>query len=192
MINVSKNAQKHFQSLLLKEPLGTQIRIFIINPGTPHAECGLSYCLEDEIETSDIQLKYDGFFIYVNKNIISYLKNSEIDLVHDNLGSQLTLKAPYSKFNILKRKFSLLEDKVKYFLHSEINPQLSMHGGSVELIEINSRGIAIIKFQGGCNGCSMIGLTLKETVEKKMLRLFPEIQEVRDETKHLHGKHSFY
>ncbi|AHG59859.1 NfuA family Fe-S biogenesis protein [Buchnera aphidicola] len=196
MITVSKKAQKHFQSLLSKEPNGTQIRVFIINPGTVDAECGVAYCPEEEVEEVDIALKYDKFFIYVNKNIIPYLKNSEIDLVIDNLGSQLTLKAPYAKNNFSKNNFSKksfsLEEKVNYFLNTEINPQLSMHGGKINLIGISDKGVATIQFSGGCNGCSMIGLTLKETVETKLLASFPEIKKIYDETDHLHGKHSFY
>ncbi|QCI20084.1 MAG: NfuA family Fe-S biogenesis protein [Buchnera aphidicola (Brevicoryne brassicae)] len=193
MITVSENAQNYFRSLLSKEPPGTQIRVFIINPGTPSAECGVAYCLKSEVEESDIQLKYNQFFIYIDKNIIAYLKNSEIDLVYDKLGSQLTFKAPYAKCNILNKNSYLLEDRVKYFLNMEINPQLSMHGGKVNLIKINQKnGTAIIQFSGGCNGCSMIGMTLKETVEKKLLASFPEIKKVYDGTEHLHGQHSFY
>ncbi|QCI20665.1 NfuA family Fe-S biogenesis protein [Buchnera aphidicola (Brachycaudus cardui)] len=191
MITVSKNAQKHFQTLLLQEPSDTHIRVFVINPGTINAECGIAYCPANEIEESDIQLKYDQFFIYVNKNIISYLKNAEIDILIDKVSSQLTLKAPYIKNNNFK-KSSLLEEKIKYFLNEKINPHLSMHGGKVHLIEISKKGVAKIQFSGGCNGCSMIGLTLKEAVEKKILNAFPEIKQVSDDTDHLHGKHSFY
>lgn len=192
MINISKNAQEHFISLLSNEPNGTQIRVFIVNPGTPSAECGVAFCPENEIEELDIQLKYDKFFIYVHKDILSYLKNSEIDLIIDKLGSQLTLKAPYAKNNFSKKTFSSLEEKIKCFLNLEVNPQLSMHGGQVNLIKMDQDGIATIQFSGGCNGCAMIGLTLKSTVEKKLLASFPEIKKVYDETQHFPGKHSFY
>jgi len=192
MITISQNAQEHFKLLLSNEPRGTQIRIFIVNPGTPSAECGVAFCPEDEIEKFDIEIKYDKFFVYVHKDIISFLKNSEIDLVVDKLGSQLTLKAPYAKNNFSKKIFSSLEEKIQCFLNIEINPQLSIHGGKVRLIEVNQNRIAIIQFTGGCNGCSMIGLTLKETVEKKLLASFPEIKKVYDQTDHLRGEHSFY
>ncbi|WAI18322.1 MAG: NfuA family Fe-S biogenesis protein [Buchnera aphidicola (Acyrthosiphon caraganae)] len=192
MITISKNAQEHFTLLLSNEPKYTQIRIFIVNPGTPQAECGVAFCPKNEIEESDVQLKYDKFFVYVNKNILSYLKNAQIDLIVDKLGSQLTLKAPYAKNNFSKKSFSSLEEKIEYFLSLEINPQLSMHGGQVHLIKIDQNGIATIQFSGGCNGCSMIGSTLKEIVERKLLSSFPEIKKVCDETEHLHGQHSFY
>ncbi|QCI24046.1 NfuA family Fe-S biogenesis protein [Buchnera aphidicola (Macrosiphoniella sanborni)] len=198
MIIVSKNAQKHLTSLLSHEPIGTQIRVFVIHPGTQIAECGLAFCHENEIEKLDIKLKYKNFFIYVNQEIISYLKNAEIDLITDHISSQLTLKAPYVKKNCSLEKNSFyskessLEEKIQNFLNEEINPQLSMHGGQVHVTKIDKTGTVTIRFSGGCNGCSMIGLTLKQTVEKKLLSTFSVIKKVRDETEHLHGTHSFY
>ena len=119
--------------------------------------------------------------------------SAEIDLVFDKLGSQLTFKAPYAKSHTLFKNTSSLEERIRHFLNIEINPHLSMHGGQVNLIEIDQKNsIAIIQFSGGCNGCSMIGITLKETVEKKILASFPEIKKIYDGTEHLHGKHSFY
>jgi len=191
MINISETAQNHFISLLSKESEGTQIRVFITNPGTEHAECGVAYCAKDEVEKSDIKLKYNNFFVYVDKSIISFLKNSEIDLIVDKLGSQLTFKAPYAKHNTTKN-ISSLKDKIQVFLDTNINPQLSAHGGKVNLLEISENKILSIQFSGGCNGCSMIGITLKETVEKKILSFFPEIKKVIDKTNHFHDSHSFY
>lgn len=117
MINISDNAKNHFISLLSKEPAGTQIRVFIINPGTQNAECGVAYCTQDEVEKSDIKLKYNNFFVYVNQSIISFLKNSEIDLVVDKLSAQLTFKAPYAKQNILKKQVFLKRKNRKFFKH---------------------------------------------------------------------------
>ncbi|AAM68067.1 NfuA family Fe-S biogenesis protein [Buchnera aphidicola] len=192
MINISDKAQNHFISLLSKEPIGTQIRVFIINPGTQNAECGVAYCTEDDVENHDIKLNYNHFFVYVDRSIISFLKNSEIDLIVDNVGSQLTFKAPYAKQNYSKNTASSLKERIENFLNNNINPQLSMHGGKVHLIQISQNNTALIKFTGGCNGCSMIGTTLKEIVEKKILSFFPEIKKVIDQTDHLHGNHSFY
>lgn len=192
MINISNKAQNYFVSLLSKEPIGTQIRVFIINPGTQNAECGVAYCAKDEVEKNDIKLNYNNFFVYVNRSITSFLKNSEIDLIVDNLGSQLTFKTPYAKKNILKNTVSSLQERIEEFLNTNVNPQLLMHGGKVNLIKISKNKIALIQFSGGCNGCSMIGITLKETVEKKILSFFPEIKQVIDQTDHLHGNHSFY
>ncbi|ALD15469.1 Fe/S biogenesis protein NfuA [Buchnera aphidicola (Aphis glycines)] len=191
MIKISDQAQNYFLSLLSKEPIGTQIRVFIVNPGMTNAECRVAYCSIDEIAEHDIKLEYNNFCVYVNKSIIPFLKNSNIDLLVDKLTTQLTFTAPYARKNIIHKKCSTVE-KIKNFLNTEINPQLSLHGGKVNLINISQDHIAFIEFSGGCNGCSMIGMTLKEMVEKKILSFFPEIKKVIDQTQHLHGNHSFY
>ena len=77
-------------------------------------------------------------------------------------------------------------------LQSQINPQLAGHGGRVTLMEITEDGLAILQFGGGCNGCSMVDVTLKEGIEKQMLNEFPELKGVRDLTEHQRGEHSYY
>ncbi len=70
--------------------------------------------------------------------------------------------------------------------------QLAGHGGRVSLMEITEDGYAILQFGGGCNGCSMVDVTLKEGIEKQLLNEFPELKGVRDLTEHQRGEHSYY
>ena len=57
-------------------------------------------------------------------------------------------------------------------------------------MEITEDGLAILQFGGGCNGCSMVDVTLKEGIEKQLLNEFPELKGVRDLTEHQRGEHS--
>ncbi|SET52690.1 Fe-S biogenesis protein NfuA [Thorsellia anophelis] len=191
MITISTSAQTHFVKLLSNQEEGTQIRVFVINPGTPTAECGVSYCPTDAIEATDIAFQYDGFSVYIDETSAPYLEEAEIDFVVDNLGSQLTLKAPNAKMKKVADDAPLIE-RVDYHIQAEVNPQLAGHGGKVSLIEITSEGYAILQFGGGCNGCSMVDVTLKEGIEKSLLALFPELKGVRDVTEHERGEHSYY
>ena len=50
----------------------------------------------------------------------------------------------------------------------------------------------MLQFGGGCNGCSMVDVTLKEGIEKQLLNEFPELKGVRDLTEHQRGEHSYY
>ncbi|MGL9769483.1 MAG: Fe-S biogenesis protein NfuA [Sodalis sp. (in: enterobacteria)] len=191
MIRITDAAQEHFANLLFNQESGTQIRVFIINPGTPNAECGVSYCPPGAVEASDIKLKFDKIFVYVNKFSTPYLQDAEIDFVTDKFGSQLTLKAPNAKMLKVSDDASLF-DKIEYILHSQINPQLANHGGKVKLMEITDDMLAILQFGGGCNGCSMVDYTLKEGIEKELLKKFPELKGVRDLTKHQRDEYSYY
>lgn len=191
MIRITDVAQEHFAKLLSNQEEGTQIRVFVINPGTPGAECGVSYCPPDAVESTDTELKFDKLSAYVDALSAPYLEDAEIDFVTDNLGSQLTLKAPNAKMRKVADD-APLADRVEYLLQAQINPQLASHGGKVTLMEISDDGYAIVQFGGGCNGCSMVDVTLKEGIEKEVMTAFPELKGVKDLTEHQRGEHSFY
>lgn len=169
MIRITEAAQEHFAKLLANQEAGTQIRVFVINPGTPTAECGVSYCPPDAVEANDTKLDFEKLSAYVDDVSAPYLEDAEIDFVTDQLGSQLTLKAPNAKMRKVDDDAPLIE-RVEYVLQSQINPQLAGHGGKVTLMEITEEGIAILQFGGGCNGCSMVDYTLKEGIEKNCCR----------------------
>ncbi|WP_063654411.1 Fe-S biogenesis protein NfuA [Candidatus Arsenophonus triatominarum] len=192
MINITEAAQAHFAKLLANQEPGTQIRVFVINPGTPSAECGVSYCPPDAIEATDIELKFDKLSAYIDEISAPFLEEAEIDFVTDQLGAQLTLKAPNAKMRKVADDAPLIE-RVEYVIQSQINPQLAGHGGRVSLMEITDDGYAILQFGGGCNGCSMVDITLKEGIEKQLLNMFPdELKGVKDLTEHQRGDHSYY
>ncbi|ESP91852.1 MULTISPECIES: Fe-S biogenesis protein NfuA [Pseudoalteromonas] len=191
MITISESAQTHFAKLLSDQADGTSIRVFVVNPGTAQAECGVSYCPADAVEQSDMRFNFNGFDAIVDEESAPFLEEAEIDFVTDKMGSQLTLKAPNAKAKKLKDDASLAE-RVEHMLVTDVNPQLANHGGQVSLVEITAEGIAVLQFGGGCNGCSMIDVTLKEGIEKEMVAKFDEITGVRDITEHARGDHSYY
>lgn len=191
-ITISKSAQSHFVKLLEQQPDGTHIRVFVVKPGTQNAECGVSYCPENAMEATDTEIKFDGFSAFVDELSFPFLDDAEIDFVTDKMGSQLTLKAPNAKLRKVADDASLFE-RVDYTIQTQVNPQLADHGGHINLIEITEDKIAVIQFGGGCNGCSMVDVTLKDGIEKQLLDEFSdELNGVRDVTDHAHGDHSYY
>lgn len=192
MIMISEQAQQHFAKLLSKQPDGTHIRVFVVNPGTAQAECGVSYCPPDAVEDTDLTLNFSSFDAVVDSESQPFLVDAEIDFVTDQMGSQLTLKAPNAKVRKVSDDASLME-RVQYVIDSEINPQLANHGGRVSVMELTTDGVAVLQFGGGCNGCSQVDLTLKEGIEKELLNRFSgELNGVRDITEHQRGEHSYY
>ncbi|MFT2092176.1 Fe-S biogenesis protein NfuA [Paraglaciecola sp. 2405UD69-4] len=192
MITISDTAQAHFGKLLEKQEPDTNIRVFVVNPGTPSAECGVSYCPPDAVEASDTVLEFNGFDAVVDLESAPFLEDAEIDFVTDQMGSQLTLKAPNAKARKVDSD-APLNERVIYMIESEINPQLASHGGKVMLVEITEAKEAILEFGGGCNGCAQVDVTLKDGIEKQMLEQFPgELTAVKDATEHQAGEHSYY
>lgn len=192
MINISESAQAHFVKLLEKQASGTNIRVFVVNPGTASAECGVSYCPPDAVESTDLTVPFNGFDAIIDADSKPFLVDAEIDFVTDQMGSQLTLKAPNAKVRKVSDN-APLKERVQYVIDAEINPQLANHGGRVSVVELTTEGIAVLQFGGGCNGCSQVDLTLKEGIEKELLNRFHgELTGVRDVTDHQRGEHSYY
>lgn len=190
-IEITSTAQQHFKKLLANQSEGTQIRVFVMNPGAFNAECGVSYCPKENVEASDVCLAFDGFNVYVDDESLPFLDDAIIDFVTDELGAQLTLKAPNAKMKKVAND-APLKERVNYVIHSQINPQLANHSGHVSLIDITEHNEVILQFGGGCNGCSMVDVTLKEGIEKQLKAEFPEITAVKDLTEHQAGEHSYY
>ncbi|WP_427980184.1 Fe-S biogenesis protein NfuA [Agarivorans sp.] len=192
MVSISETAQQHFVKLLEQQPEGTNIRVFVVNPGTPSAECGVSYCPPESVEEDDIQLSFNGFKAMVDTASAPFLEEAEIDFVTDKVGSQLTLKAPNAKMRKVDDDAPLIE-RVEYVIESQVNPNLASHGGKVSIVELTEEGVVVLQFGGGCNGCSMVDVTLKEGIEKQLLETFPgELTGVKDVTEHQAGEHSYY
>ncbi|AAU38839.1 Fe-S biogenesis protein NfuA [[Mannheimia] succiniciproducens] len=191
-IQISDAAQGHFRKLLDQQEEGTNIRIFVVNPGTPNAECGVSYCPPNAVEATDTEMKYATFSAFVDEVSLPFLEDAEIDYVTEELGTQLTLKAPNAKMRKVADDAPLIE-RVDYVIQTQINPQLASHGGRITLVEITDEGYAILQFGGGCNGCSMVDVTLKDGVEKQLVELFAgELKGAKDITEHQRGEHSYY
>lgn len=191
-ISISDAAQVHFTRLLEQQEEGTNIRIFVVNPGTPGAECGVSYCPPNAVEETDTEFTFDQFSAFIDDVSLPFLDEAEIDYVTDPMGSQLTLKAPNAKMRKVADDAPFIE-RLDYVIQTQVNPQLASHGGKVTLIEVTEDKYAILQFGGGCNGCSMVDVTLKEGIEKQLLMQFPdELVGVKDITEHQHGEHSYY
>ncbi|MCG7583261.1 NifU family protein [Mycolicibacterium sp. OfavD-34-C] len=58
-----------------------------------------------------------------------------------------------------------------------VRPQLHSHGGDVTLDRV-ADGVAFVRLEGACNGCSMSSVTLRELVESALLQAVPAISAV--------------
>lgn len=191
LIEITQGAQEHFAGLLSSQSEGTGIRVFVVNPGTPHAECGVSYCPPDAVEKNDLKIELAVFNAYIDEESIPYLEEAKIDYQTDDMGGQLTLKAPNAKARKVDDDAPAI-DRIRYLLESEINPQLANHGGQVSLAEFTKEGIVVLQFGGGCQGCGMVDTTLSEGIEKTLMEKIPEVKGVKDVTEHEQGDNPYY
>lgn len=190
-ITITESALAHFSYLIEKEETpGMGLRIFVDQPGTPTADVSISFCPPGEHRAGDIPLPQDNFTLYVERLSVNYLEDAQIDYKKDNLGGQLAISAPN-----LRLKPSLesdLSERVNYLLQTEVNPNLASHGGMVTLVEITPKNEVVLRFGGGCHGCGMVDVTLKQGIEKTLMSQIPEITAVLDMTDHSQGENPYY
>ena len=82
-------------------------------------------------------------------------------------------------------------EKVKTLLDRQVNPAIAAHGGFASLVKVEDEK-AFITMGGGCQGCAMSAMTLREGIQTAILGAIPEITEVVDVTDHGAGENPFY
>ena len=191
-INITEPAQKYLRGLLDKQDCeGMAVRMFVVSPGTPEAETCLAYCKPGEQQDDDIRHGLPSFAVFFAAESLRYLQDARVDFAEDAMGGQLTIRAPNSRLPAISAD-SPLQDRINYVLWNDINPQLAAHGGQVRLVEVDGQGRAVLEFGGGCQGCSLLDLTLKDGVEKTLRENVPELAGVVDVTDHSDRSQAYY
>jgi Fe/S biogenesis protein NfuA len=191
MIEITESAQNHFRQLLLSQGGdAVGIRVSALNPGTPSADARLEFADSGDLLGDEWQVECAGFVLYVDAASVKFLDGAHIDITATATGSQLTIRAPNIKGKAPDAESSLAE-QVMWLIESEINPQLASHKGRVSLDSIDADNVVYLRFGGGCHGCGMADVTLKQGIEKTMMAKIPLISAVRDATDHSSGSAPF-
>jgi Fe/S biogenesis protein NfuA len=187
MIELSEPARQHFQRLLQSQGGdAVGIRISAVHPGTPKADARLEFCESSDLQGDEWSLDCEGFALYVDSDSAPWLDGAQIDYASNATGGQLTIRAPKIKGQVPGADATLAE-RVQYLLDSEINPMLAAHKGRVALERVDAAGVVWLRFGGGCHGCGMVDVTLKNGIEKTMRERIPEVSAIRDATDHETG-----
>lgn len=80
---------------------------------------------------------------------------------------------------------------VQELLDNEINPAVAAHGGFFSLVDIEDSKV-IVSLGGGCQGCGMVDVTLRQGVEQRMREVLPEMVALIDVTDHASGHNPYY
>lgn len=187
MLTISVAAQAHFMHILKQQGIADLgIRLSALHPGTAKADCRLEFCEPADLLGDEWSVECQGFTLFVAADSTRWLDGAELDLEQAAGGDRLRIKAPQLKGQVPGSEASLIE-RVRYLLETEISPMLASHGGRVSLQEIDAEGMVTLRFGGGCHGCGMVDVTLREGIEKTLKSKIPEITGVRDATDHASG-----
>ncbi|MEX1092891.1 MAG: NifU family protein [Acidimicrobiia bacterium] len=84
-----------------------------------------------------------------------------------------------------------LVDQVQQVITEQVNPAIASHGGGAELVSVDGT-IAYLRLFGGCQGCGLAQVTLKQGIERILLESIDELTQVVDVTDHASGDDPYY
>ena len=152
---------------------------------------------EDELSDGDLVLDEGRFRIVLDPESAGWLRGSRLDYRETLLESGFQFEnpnpppSPTIPSGARADLTGTTAEKVRRLLESEINPAVAAHGGRVELAGIEE-GAVYLSFGGGCHGCGLVDVTLKQGIETRLKELLPEIERVVDTTDHAAGANPFY
>jgi len=163
---------------------GKQLRICIQGGSKAAYEYGFTF---DEPHAGDAVLGQGSIEVLVDRFSLMYMDGSVVDFVEDLRGSGFVVDnpnpTPLMQDPIARRVHELIEQR--------ISPGVASHGGSVQLIDY-VEGRVYVKLGGGCQGCGMVDVTLKQGIEALLRQEVPEVLEVLDTTDHAQGSNPYY
>ena len=161
------------------------IRLSVTGRGPTGFQHSLSLIEEGEDVGDDRTFEAGGITVFVEARNAEYLNGVSIDVDSEAGGGMLTFDNP----NPLWR--DAVAAKLQELFDSQINPQIAAHGGTVSLLAVEGK-VAYIELGGGCVGCGMVDVTLKQGIEVAIRDSVPEIEQVVDSTDHGSGSNPYY
>ena len=161
------------------------LRVEIIGRGPKGFQYDLQFVTADGGSADDLIVEVEGMKVRVAARSVQYLDGSTLDFKETLMGGGFAFDNPNPLW------VDELSKKVAEIINNEVNPAVASHGGVVELVGVDENK-AIIAFGGGCQGCGMADVTLKQGVEVMIKEKVPEISEVIDSTDHAAGTNPFY
>ena len=187
MIQISESAQTHFRKLIEREAMpGLGVKLAAINAGLPTADVRLEFAEPTDLQGDEWAIDCEGFTLWLDAASAPFLDGAQIDYEAKTTGGQLQIRAPKIKGEAPAESASLVE-RVRWVVEHEINPQLAQHRGHVSVQEVTAAGVVMLRFGGGCHGCGMADVTLKQGIEKTLIEKAPGVTAVRDATDHDSG-----
>lgn len=135
-------------------------------------------------------VEYDGFMLIVDSEGQKNLGEGTIEYSDGGVLSGFFEYTPRQEAPPKDTDNPLVQE-VQTLLDNEINPGLAMHGGRAELLNVLNDKV-YLRFGGGCQGCSMIDVTVKQGIESRIKEIFPQIKGVIDETDHASGSNPYF
>jgi len=174
------------------EALGLRVAV----TGTRGVEYAYDLSFEERAEAADDDVIYNqgDLVVMIPADSVDALWGATLDLPSSEGQGGLVIRNPNRPDPLANMDIELtgtVTERINQLLDQQVNPALAAHGGFASLIEVRE-STAVVTMGGGCQGCAVSAVTLREGIQKAILENVPEITEVVDSTDHDAGENPFY
>ena len=160
------------------------IRVGISGRGPGGFNYSMSLEEDAEPESTDLVQNEGDFKVLVDGPSVSKLRGATVDFVGQLVGGGFRIDNPNSIWD------DPIAAEIQKLIDTQINPGVASHGGVVELLDVKEDRV-FVRMGGGCQGCGMASVTLKQGVEALLKQHYPAISVV-DTTDHAGGDNPYY
>jgi Fe/S biogenesis protein NfuA len=169
----------------------TALRIGIAGGSPVSPDFELTLVGTDDITESEREVAVGDMTIVVQEEFVERLEGATVDFVQRVNESGFEVKLAATEPAPAPVLEGPLAERVKSVLDSEINPAISSHGGTITLVGVEGTEI-YLEMGGGCQGCAMSRMTLRQGVERMVRQAVPEVTVIHDVTDHESGENPFF
>lgn len=171
------------------------LRLTVKQAGTSNQQYGLSLVEKSTPDVNDVVVELDGIKVFLERNNSKFIDGATIDFITGPSGSGFKIESPY-KPPVLPGlpgtpPTGPVAEAVQKVINEQINPGVAGHGGHVTLVDVKD-DIAYVKLGGGCQGCGMADVTLKQGIVVMIKKAVSQIKDVLDVTDHAGGANPYY
>ena len=160
--------------------------LLAVEPKSPTKGVYTLRSLKDDDTEQMQRFQKEGIIFWMDFSLLPFLEGTEIQIDEDT--GEIEVVNEGLGIGKLRGNF---EDRVRQVLDEQVNPMVASHGGVVSLSRIEN-GEVFLRFGGGCQGCGMVDVTLKQGVEVMMKESVPDIVAIHDATDHDSGSNPYY
>jgi Fe/S biogenesis protein NfuA len=186
MIEIGPEASVKIKELLqAKDREGKALRVAIMGRGPGGYEYSLRFIDAEEAEPDDQAFDVDGIRLLIDADSAPKLEGARLVFIENDYQTGFQLDNPNPVWD------DPLSQAVQRVLDEQINPSVASHGGWVMLLDVRG-DVAYVQLGGGCQGCGLANVTLKQGIEAMIQQSVPDINQVVDTTDHAAGTNPYY
>jgi len=190
IIHFTDRAREMVQSFLDQNE-DEQLALRIATSGSPAApKFDLTLVGASEVTDDESIVDGGGFAVFVEKTDEETLDGATVDFVERVNESGFEVRPMKKRTGQRGAPTGPIAERVRDVLDTQVNPAIAAHGGMISLVDVEETDV-YVEMSGGCQGCALSRMTLRQGVERMLREAVPELTAVHDVTDHASGDNPY-